>query len=247
MLSSDSPIRTQVLPAIWKGYTLPRSVIMGEKLPFEGMISTEEKVPQEWLDQMMNTFQNGSLADFYNKYLPHTLTERNHEQILLKANSILTEGFKELTPSDDRLLTIAAADLAHNADEYGHHLFQTACFLNEQNQLPKEARVVLGRKINPSLYKERELFETVEKALEEPTRKIPHKWAQIAFYNWMKHNDSDEYRAHMQRIVELEFISAHFGTLPLERAVRNYIHEHQEHRYKHRTYTRRRSWRPYGE
>ena len=97
------------------------------------------------------------------------------------------------------------------------------------------------------MYKERELFETVEKALEEPTRKIPHKWAQGAFYDWIRNNDSDEYRAHMQRMVELEFISAHYGTLPLERAIRSYVHDHQEPQYKHRPRVRRRSWRPYGE
>ena len=44
------------------------------------MISAQD-VPQEWTDEMMNTFQNGSLADFYDRYLGRVLTEKDHEKI----------------------------------------------------------------------------------------------------------------------------------------------------------------------
>ena len=242
ILSDDSPVRAQVAPAVWVGYKTPRHEIMGEKLPFKDAISAQG-VPQEWTDEMMNTFQNGSLADFYDKYLGRTLTEKDHEKILLKADKILKIGLNGVMPNDDPLITICAIDLAHNADEYGHHLFQTACFLNEQNQLPKEARFVLGRKMNPSLYPEKEAFEEAQKLLLDPTHKIPHAWAQRAFYDWVKTNDSAEYQAHMSEMVALEFVMAAKGTMPVERAIQSYIRAHHEPAYKHRPHSRRHNWR----
>ena len=246
ILSDDSPVCAQVAPAVWIGYKTPRFEIMGEKLPFKDMISAQG-VLQEWTVEMMNTFQNGSLADFYDKYLGRILTEKDHEKILLKADKILKMGLSDVAPTDDSLLTILAVDLAHNADEYGHHLFQTACFLNEQNQLPKEARFVLGRKMNPSLYPEKEAFEQAQKLLLEPTRKIPHAWAQSAFFNWVKTNDSAEYQAHMKKMVALEIVMAAKGTMPVERAVQSYIRTHREPVYRHRQRPRRHNWRSYGE
>lgn len=243
LLSGDSSVRSQVLPSVWVGYTLPRSDIMGEELPFRGMISTKEKVPQEWMDEMFGTFQNGSLVNFYDRYLGRTLTTHNHEQILLKANEILKKDLPELTLPDDRLMAMAAVDMAHNADEYGHHLFQTACFLKEQNQLPKECRFMFWRKINPALYEEKELFETVQKSLSEPTKKIPQVWAQEAFYKWMYTDDFSLYRPSMEKMATLEFILAKDGMIFLERAVQNYIHEHREPAYRHRPRPRRCVWR----
>ena len=243
ILSDDSPVRLQILPSIWAGYSLPRSVIMGEELPFKGSISTKENVPQEWLDEMFGSFQNGSLANFYDKYLGKTLSTQNQEQILLKANKILKEGVQKISETDDLFLTIGAIDVAHNADEYGHHLFQTACFLKEQNQLPKECRFMFWRKINPTLYEEKELFETVENALSEPVKKIPHGWAQEAFFKWIHMDDSKAYLSQMEKMAALEFSLAQKGTIPIERAVKNYLHEHHEPTYHRRSYPRRHSWR----
>jgi len=246
ILSDDSSVRAQVASAVWVGYKTPRHEIMGEKLPFKDMISAQG-VSQEWTDEMMNTFQNGSLADFYDKYLGRVLTEKDHEKILLKADKILKTGLSDMAPTDDPLLTILSIDLAHNADEYGHHLFQTACFLNDQNQLPKEARFVLGWRMNPSLYPEKEAFEQAQKLLLEPTHKIPHEWAQKAFYKWMRTNDSAEYQAHMKEMVALEFVMSAKGTMPVERAIHSYIRAHYKPAYRHRQRLRRHNWRGRGE
>lgn len=243
LLSDDSSVRSQVLPSIWRGYKTPRAQIMGEELPFKGMISAKG-IPQEWIDEMVRTFQNGSLADFMEKYLGRTLTEKDHEKILLKADKILKVGLDDISESDDPLMAILAIDLAHNADEYGHHLFQTACFLKKHNQLPNEARFVLGQKINPALYSDEESFGKAEKALLEPTRKIPHKWAQSAFYEWTKTNDSvDCYLAHMKEMAAAEIVMATKGLMPVERAVHNYVREHHEPAYCHRPRPRGRQWR----
>ena len=87
-LPGDSAIRSQILPSIWAGYTLPRSEIMGEELLFKERISASD-VPQEWMDEMYEAFQSGSLVDFYEKYLPRSLSIKNHEEILLEANKVL--------------------------------------------------------------------------------------------------------------------------------------------------------------
>jgi len=242
ILSDDASIRSQILPSVWRGYETPRAQIMGEELPFKEMISAKG-VPQEWADEMVRTFQNDSLADFYDKYLGRTLTEKDLEKILLKADKILKSGLDEISESDDPLMGILAIDLAHNADEYGHHLFQTACFLNKQKQLPNEARFVLWWKMNPALYPDKESFERAEKALLEPTQKIPHKWAQAAFYEWTKTTDSADYLAHMKEIAAAEIVMATMGLMPVERAVHNYLREHYEPTYRHRPRPRYRNWR----
>ena len=247
ILSDNSSVRSQILPSVWAGYTLPRSQIMGEELPSEGMISSKENIPQEWLDGLMKAFQIDSSASFYDKYLGGVLNERNHEQILLESNKILKQDVQELTPTDNLLIAIMGMDVAHNADEYGHHLFQTACFLKEQNQLPKECRFMFWRKINPALYEEKDQFEQVEKSLSELTQKVPHKWAENAFYRWVHTDDSTAYLTQMIKMAAFEFLLAEKGMMPLERAVRNYIHEHHEPSYQRRLHLRRRNWRAYGE
>ena len=243
VLPNDFPVRTQILPSVWKGYILPRSLIMGEELPFKGVVPNEENVPQEWLDGMVNTFQNGSLADFYDTYLPKTLSLNCQEKILLRANSILKKRPEEWDFSSEPLIEIAAMDIAHNADEYGHHLFQTACFLKEQNQLPKECRFMFWRKVNPALYEEKELLEVVETTLREPCKKIPREWAQGAFYKWLKTDDSSEYLAQMQKMAALEIILAESGDMLVKRSISCYVHEHTSPAYQHRLRPRRRSWR----
>ena len=242
ILSDDSSVRSQVRPSVWCGYKTPRAQIMGEELPFKEMISAKG-VPQEWADEMVRVFQNGSLADFMEKYLGKILTEKDHEKILLKADKILKVGLDDISESDDPLMAILAIDLAHNADEYGHHLFQTACFLNKQNQLPNEARFVLGQKMNPALYPDKESFERAEKVLLEPTRKIPHRWAQAAFYEWTKTTDSADYLAHMKEMAATEIVMATMGLVPVDRAVHNYLHEHREPAYHRRPRPRYRNWR----
>lgn len=243
-LPDDSPIRSQILPSVWAGYTLPRSEIMGEKLPSKGAVSSSN-VPQEWMDEMFESFQNGSLIDFYDKYLGRSLTQKNHEEILLMANNLLKGNVRDLTLPNNPLILIAAMDIAHNANEYGHHLFQKACFLKEQDQLPKECKFIFWRKINPSLYDEKE-FKIVQKKLSE--QKVPQQWVVNAFYQWLEKDDSRDYQAHMQKISELEFCLDKEGLMPVERAVRDYCNRYPTlHGRPYHARQPRRGWRGYGE
>ena len=245
ILSDGCFMGSLVLPSVWKGYVLPRSVIMGTELPFKEMISAKG-VPQEWLDKMVNVFQNGSIANFYDKYLEKTFSTQDHEQVLLEADEILkTDDLKKWHVPEDPLIAIASIDIAHNADEYGHRLFKTACFLKDQDQLPKECRFMFWRKINPALYEEKESFEIVEKALFEPTQKIPEIWTQNAFYKWAQTDDSAHYLSQMEKMAALEFALANNGQMPVDCAIKNYVHDNRvfSNRNKHRP--PRRSWRGY--
>ena len=241
---ADSFLGALIPPSIWKGYTLPRSVIMGEKLPYQGMVLVKG-VPQEWTDEMMNIFQNGSVAEFYDKYLENIFTIQDHEQVLVEAEEILRTDLQKLRPFADPLIAVASIDIAHNAYLYGHHLFKTACFLKKQKQLPKECQFVLGRKINPGLYDygEKEQFNQVVKFLAEPAQKIPHSWTQEAFNQWTKENDSSDYLSQMKKMATLELVLAEKGKMPVEYAVKNYLHEHHEPTYRRRSYPRRQNWR----
>lgn len=243
ILSPDSFMGSLFPLSVCRGYTLPRSDIMGETLPSKGIISTKKNIPQEWLDEMMNTFQNGSIAEFYDKYLENVFSIQDHGQVLLEADEILRTDVQKLHLPEDPLLAVAGLDVAHNADEYGHHLFQTACFLKEQNQLPKECRVIFGRKINPALYEERELFKTIESCLVEPTKKIPKEWRQGAFYKWVNTDDSAAYLSQMKKMAALELILANNGLIPVNCAIENYIHTHHVPFRRNRPCSPRRSWR----
>ncbi len=242
-LSPDSFMASLFLPSVSRGYALPRSVIMGETLPYKGMISARKNIPQEWLDEMMNTFQNGSVAEFYDKYLEDIFSIQDHEQVLLEADEILKTDVQKLHLPENPLLAVAGVDVAHNADEYGHHLFQTACFLKEQDQLPKECQFMFWRKINPSLYEEKDLFETVEKALCEPSKKVPKTWQQNAFYKWANTEDSAAYLSQMRKMAVLEFILENKGRIPLDYAIETYVHNHHVPFRRNRPCPPRRNWR----
>ncbi|MBO7483590.1 MAG: hypothetical protein J6T55_00495 [Alphaproteobacteria bacterium] len=243
ILSDSSSIFTQILPSIRKGYQLPRHIILGKKLPSTGIIeTTDNRISQEWIDTMLDTFQNGSLADFYDKYLNHVLTEKDHEKILLRAHEIL-KNTQPINPLDT--IDLAAADIVHNAYEYGHHLFQTACFLDEYNQLPKECQIVLRKKINPALYESNDLFETVEQALSKPMQKISQELLKKSCIRWVLENNAYPYMSQIKHMTSLEFPLAEYGHTFIKNAVSDYqkqcrLKEHQLRRHQRPI---RRTWR----
>lgn len=243
IVPNDSAVRFSIFPSVWAAYTLPHTEISGQKFASEGVVSTKHNIPQKWLDGMFEVFQNGSVADFYDRYLGRTLPLKEQEKILLNANKILTADAGDLPTLYDRLPVIAAIDIASSAYVYGDCLFQTACFLEDQGKLPKECRFMLARKINPAFYKEKELFETAQHALSEPMKKIPDHWMHEAFAKWVKKNDaSDEYLFQMQKMAALNMLSSCAKYMPVECAIKEYVRRNSPVRHRS-LYSRCRSTR----
>ena len=240
---ADSLMGSLVPPAIWKGYSLPYSVIVGEKCPVKGIIPCPKNVPQQWLDEMINAFKNGSAADFYDKYLGKVFDIQDHEQILVEADEILRSNGKDLPLPQNPIIALASVRVAYNASMYGDHLFQTACFLKEQDQLPKKCQFMFQRKINPAFYEDGKLFKTVEKALSEPAKKIPPIWGQNAFYNWAEKNDDGTYLSQMINTSIMELLLEKNEWVFVDCAVRDYIKDNRERAYQRRPRPSRRSWR----
>lgn len=200
-----------ILPSVWGGYDKPRSEIIGETLEYEGIVETspDPRINQEKVKDLVNIFQNGSVGDFCGRYLSRFMDSEEHKKILQVAQDILTKNLKvALEQPNSTLVKLAGMDVAHNAMEYGHRMFKTACFLEEVGQLPRELRFVLGMKINPAFYTEQEKFDLCEKMLETPMKKISPNLTQGAFDRWIVRTGEYGYIDCLQTCSKIEFLLA---------------------------------------
>lgn len=201
ILQKDAPVFNSVLPAIGKSYTMPQMVARNESYTYA------PPTPKKWVKKLFEDYTNGTPANFYDTYFPQLqLGGAEQEKILLAADSILKGVPPEcfISPVDTCLVGAEAIRLAYNADVYGHNMFKKACFLNEQNQLPKECQILFERNINPSLYEEKELFTKVEESLSKFSPKILDQWKQRSFQKWLRTGNSEKYVQHMTRMRDVE-------------------------------------------
>lgn len=196
-----------ILPAVWRGYDMPRSEISGKLYKTQGISVKPNNSPisQGSIDTAIETFQNGSVADFTGIYLSKFMNTEDHRKSLLLAQDILTSNVRTaLKKENSYFVKIMALDIAQNALEYGDRLFKTACVLERSSQLPTALRFMFWAKMNPAYYREANYFETSERLLKEPLKTIPDAIKSSAFDSWMRKTESREYLSWMSEYACIE-------------------------------------------
>ena len=187
-LSDDSPIRDQILPAVWGGYRLP--VIL--QVP-EGAIDFISKViekgchvPQEIADKISKDYYLGNVHDFCVSYLGRNLTDADHAKILLIANEFIKKGtIIKIDENEKDLIKLLAVKVVINAHQRANQAMSNACFLNEQGRLPKENIFMLQKGTSPVFYNKDE-FERAE-TLKKDVHGVPDDRLFASFTNWLNY------------------------------------------------------------
>ena len=186
-LPDDSPIRDQVLPAVWAGYKLPSIYPPEEIVDFSSQLLQQDlHLPKEVADKMSHTFWMGSVHDFYANYLDRGLTDKDHNNILQTANQFVKQGtIVKIDGNEKDVIKLLAAKVVLNAHQRANHAMSNACFLNEHGMLPKENVFMLQKGISPIFY-EKDEFDRAE-MLANDVRGVPGDRLLTSFTNWHNH------------------------------------------------------------